>query len=117
MCGEMQGIKDQSLDGKRLDVTASLECALRHVRDGFRTLLIWADGVCINQNDVQDRNEQVRFMGNIYYNAVTTIIFLGPSSPEIDHAIRSMNSQHDDYFDVRRSVTSISVVEQVLARP
>jgi hypothetical protein len=37
-----------SVDGKTLEITASLEVALRHVRDYSRVLRIWADGICIN---------------------------------------------------------------------
>ena len=127
--GDAKDKRSITVDGKHLDITASLECALRHIRDPYKTLLIWADGVCINQNDVQDRNEQVRLMGDIYYNALTTIIFLGLSSPEVDYAVRFMVSHGDfehrlrvgpayDEFECNTFVDNIAVVEQeILARP
>ncbi|CAG8960664.1 hypothetical protein HYFRA_00013432 [Hymenoscyphus fraxineus] len=38
---------------------------------------IWADQVCINQNDVQERNSQVAMMKDIYAQAWRTLIWLG----------------------------------------
>lgn len=58
-----------SIDGKILDITLSLEVALKHVRDDSRVLKIWADGICINQKDMFDRNHQVSKMGLIYSTA------------------------------------------------
>ena len=38
-----------SIEGKKLEITASLDCALRHIRVRHsRMLRIWADGICIN---------------------------------------------------------------------
>jgi hypothetical protein len=79
-----------SVDGKRLAVTASLDTALRHLRDSHVMLHIWADGVCINQKRVEDRNFQVSQMGLIYSTARHTIIFLGPSSPPCEAALDAM---------------------------
>ena len=43
-----------------LSITASLDTALRHLRDPSRERRIWADAICINQNDFEERNQQVR---------------------------------------------------------
>jgi hypothetical protein len=79
-----------SVDGDRLEITSSLEEALRHIRDGERMLHVWADGVCIHQNDTEDRNLQVSQMGSIYSTAQHTIIFLGPSSPVSEYLLKLM---------------------------
>ena len=63
-------------DGSFMNITVSLESALRHLRDKTRTFLVWADGLCINQDDIEERNRQVPMMGRIYGTARTTIIFL-----------------------------------------
>lgn len=76
------------IDGKVLGITASLEMALRYVRDGKRVLRIWADGICINQGDVHDRNMQVAFMGAIYSIARHTVIFLGEEKMEHESVLR-----------------------------
>jgi Heterokaryon incompatibility protein (HET) len=82
-----------SVDGARMGITASLDCALRHLRDASRTLRVWADGICINQDDFGDRNQQVRMMSSIYSLAHHTIIFLGPRTPHSDTVMRFLASQ------------------------
>ena len=58
--------REISIDGKKLEITASLDCALRHIRDRHsRMIRIWADGICINQSGVDDRNPQVAQMGSV----------------------------------------------------
>jgi hypothetical protein len=81
------------VDGAKLDITASLDCALRHLRDPSRVLRVWADGVCINQADFGDRNQQVRMMSSIYSLARHTIIFFGPGSAESDTVLERLVSR------------------------
>jgi hypothetical protein len=45
--GDQSDVRVVSVDGKRLQITASLECALRHIRDSRRVHHVWADGVCL----------------------------------------------------------------------
>jgi hypothetical protein len=72
-----------SIDGKYfLEITPTLEQALRYLRDPRRELKVWADGICINQNDFEEKNVQVGLMGSIYKLARHTIIFLGEETPE-----------------------------------
>jgi hypothetical protein len=52
--------------GRTLSITESLDTALRHLRDPSRTRRIWADAICINQNDFEERNQQVRQMASVY---------------------------------------------------
>ena len=40
-------------------------------------LQIWADAVCINQNDLDERSSQVSMMGHIYKNAHQCQVWLG----------------------------------------
>jgi hypothetical protein len=80
------------VDGKRFNITASLDSALRHIRDARRVLRVWADGVCINQNDAVERNRQVRLMGEIYSTAEHTIIYLGVSSPECEFVLKNIKT-------------------------
>jgi hypothetical protein len=53
-------------------------------------LRLWADALCINQADVEERNRQVQQMGAIYAAAHHTVIYLGSSTPEIDFAFEAL---------------------------
>ncbi|KAI3542625.1 hypothetical protein CSPX01_06830 [Colletotrichum filicis] len=55
----------------------NLSEALRHLRRRDCPIRLWADALCINQNDVAERNHQVHQMRNIYSSALETVIYLG----------------------------------------
>lgn len=51
-------------------------------------LALWADGICINQGDHEERAEQVAQMGNVYSKATCVPIWLGPSFDGCAAALR-----------------------------
>jgi hypothetical protein len=57
---------DISVNGHRVSVTESLETALRYMRDGENSTPVWADAICINQADRDEKSVQVAMMGDIY---------------------------------------------------
>ncbi|KAH9213670.1 heterokaryon incompatibility protein-domain-containing protein [Leptodontidium sp. 2 PMI_412] len=71
----------------QLSITRSLHSALQHIRDTKTALLVWADGICINQFDVIEKNTQVKQMGRIFALARHTIIFLGEGTPPSDQVM------------------------------
>lgn len=75
-------------DEKPLSVTKSLFEALQVFRQSEygNPRALWADGVCINQTDTQERNHQVKLMRRIYTTASKVLIWLGHESPEIVEA-------------------------------
>lgn len=84
--------KEIFVDGVPLDITASLDLALRHIRQPDKIIRIWADGICINQQDVFEKNTQVAQMGLVYEIANHTIIFLGPATKQSQAFIQAINS-------------------------
>ena len=58
------------------NVTVNLYGALCRLRDGYQLLPFWIDALCINQNDLDERNYQVSRMGEIYGNARAVWIWL-----------------------------------------
>lgn len=72
------------IDDVVMDITATLESALRDIRDACRVVRIWADAVCINQNDNDEKAIQIGLFARIYSTAQHTVIYLGPSTTEGD---------------------------------
>ncbi|KAK3631055.1 Folylpolyglutamate synthetase [Elasticomyces elasticus] len=68
------------LDGKRVEIGASAEQALRRFRTREGDVLLWIDAVCINQRDIVERSQQVAIMGDIYSSAGHNLIWLGDDS-------------------------------------
>ncbi|KLO89166.1 Uncharacterized protein LW93_12587 [Fusarium fujikuroi] len=58
-------------------ISGNLYIALWELRRSDASRLIWADAICINQEDVKERGQQVSLMGRIFNSAWQVIIWLG----------------------------------------
>ncbi|KAK2728930.1 ankyrin and het domain-containing protein [Colletotrichum kahawae] len=56
-------------NGKMISVTGNLFHAIQTCLNRHPDAWLWADGICINQDDLAERSSQVLFMGAIYRNA------------------------------------------------
>jgi hypothetical protein len=81
------------VNGRRHEVGVNLELALRHLRrkppqssntanrengeTNRNEVYLWADAVCINQDDQKDRSRQVKSMHLVYQEAIGVEIWLG----------------------------------------
>lgn len=65
-------------DGYRLFITSNLCDALRQCRQSDSRRVLWADSVCINQDDDEEKSQQVSVMSEIYSQAKRVLICLGP---------------------------------------
>ncbi|MCJ1328098.1 WD repeat-containing protein jip5 [Thelotrema lepadinum] len=62
-------------------ITPNLELAVKRVRHEKHAIHIWADQLCIDQSDFDERSQQVLIMAQIYSRAFSTLVWLG-SDPE-----------------------------------
>ncbi|CAI7578636.1 unnamed protein product [Penicillium pancosmium] len=63
-------------------VHCNCEAALRHIRSLGSTQLLWVDELCIDLDDVLERNHQAGLSREIYVNAKDVLTLIGDSSPE-----------------------------------
>ncbi|USP73815.1 hypothetical protein yc1106_01089 [Curvularia clavata] len=71
-------------NGKLTSISENLFTALRTLRLRDRSLLLWADALCINQDDTLERTLQVGLMAEIYRNSKETVIWLGEPAANED---------------------------------
>ncbi|OAL53852.1 HET-domain-containing protein [Pyrenochaeta sp. DS3sAY3a] len=64
-------------DTFELSMTENLEKALRNLRGSDAPTTIWIDAICINQQSIEERNQQVKLMNAIYSSASSVIVWLG----------------------------------------
>ncbi|KAF5988488.1 het-domain-containing protein, partial [Fusarium bulbicola] len=77
------------VNGVPVNITENLDAALRSqvVLDySSKGVTVWVDAICINQEDVQERNIEVLRMRNIYAQSLETICWLGKSAGSSDQA-------------------------------
>ncbi|XP_014553941.1 hypothetical protein COCVIDRAFT_40077 [Bipolaris victoriae FI3] len=65
------------VNGIRVQVTHNLEAALRRIRKSDSEVILWVDAVCINQQDLDERNSQVAMMSKLYSKTTLTYAWLG----------------------------------------
>jgi hypothetical protein len=82
--GSTDDLQNIFLEGHQFKITRNLNEALHNLREEKRAIRLWADAICINQQDDNECNQQVSLMGQIYSLARHTIIYLGHSTPSID---------------------------------
>ncbi|KAF2804654.1 uncharacterized protein BDZ99DRAFT_575297 [Mytilinidion resinicola] len=66
---------------------------LRHIGKGME-LRLWADAICINQEDLDERTSQVRMMKNIFESAEHVLAWLGPDDADIEPGVLKMLEVH-----------------------
>jgi Heterokaryon incompatibility protein (HET) len=66
-----------TVNGHCVQVRVNLANAFLHIRKLDEDVVIWADALCINQDDISERDHQVFQMKDIYMKASKTIIYLG----------------------------------------
>ncbi|KAI1250451.1 hypothetical protein MGN70_007504 [Eutypa lata] len=101
-------------NGQRISITWTLDAALKNIqahilpllRDEKTSLYIWADGVCINQEDLEEKSTQVGLMGLIFKSAVRVLSYvmhfpqdpsIGCPEDDIDSAIRAIRKITGDF--------------------
>lgn len=88
-------------------VTRNVHDALVALRHTTLPRILWIDQICIDQENLLERSYQVGVMRFIYQNAVGTVIWLGPATPDTQRTItfiqylttihRRMNADNDLY--------------------
>lgn len=89
------------VNGVSLQITTNLKCALQNLRLPTIARTIWIDAISINQTNVEEKNEQIPYMRQIYTSAVRVLLWFGPQSNASDQALdllqrlpRSPHEQH-----------------------
>lgn len=70
------------LELKTFFITYNLNAALKELRDETNPLALWVDAICINQNDLKERSQQVTHMAEIYEIATGVISWLGAENDQ-----------------------------------
>ena len=77
-------------DGKPFHTTRNLDAALRHLRHPEDSIMLWADQICINQEDLAEKTQQVLLMSKIYERARSTVVWLGVEADNSNRALETL---------------------------
>lgn len=109
--------EDIVVNGSTVQVTTNLKAALKHVRKYWKkvfpgkrssTMRLWADAICINQNDLDERSHQVTMMKEIYASTELVMAWLGSEDKQVPHALRALNTMANEFRDAGWNVETLS---------
>jgi hypothetical protein len=70
-----------------MKITKSVSMIMDSLYKKSRSIYVWIDGLCINQNDNDEKSGQIRLMGEIYARAQQVVISLGEPTLESNEAM------------------------------
>ncbi|KAK4897648.1 hypothetical protein LTR27_004794 [Elasticomyces elasticus] len=123
------GRDDQSVrvhDGEKtfaLQIYEHLYEALIALRKPDRDRILWIDALCINQEDVEERDRQFSRMAEIYSGATNICIWLGKADIQSDMALEFIREKIlnlrsiDKIFDDKEYADSWTAVLALMKRP
>jgi len=105
---EREGEDETSSYGRSsIMVNRSLFAALKRLRQPEKVQTLWIDLICINQNNLEERAQQVALMGDIFGRAETVHVWLGEGSPTMYEAFDDIKTIQDRYcHDANHNITS-----------
>jgi hypothetical protein len=88
--GDTKVLATLQIEGASLKVTTNLELALRYLRLPDKPRTIWVDAICIDQSNIEERNQQVRLMKSIYSSCAVDLVWIGESDKRTQSAFDSI---------------------------
>lgn len=68
------------VDGRPLRIRQTLHEALLKMRSTTAQVFLWADQICIAQDDLDERSQQIQRMDHIFESSTLVIAWLGPAN-------------------------------------
>lgn len=91
-----------SLNGCMFWIRPNLDEALRRIRMKEGTVRLWIDAICIEQNNIPERNAQVRLMREVFQGAAKVLVWLGEADDDSDEALAAPPAQYT-YFSLEEA--------------
>lgn len=86
-------------NGKEMHITRNLSMVLRRLRLPYATRILWADSICINQADIEEKSQQVALMSDIYRSAFCVLIYMGEDFEQHGQPVRSFVNELTSMID------------------
>jgi len=115
--GERSSHSHVLIDGHHVSITPNLKNALTRLRKTDEEVLLWADALCINQEDIEERNIQTTKMREVYLRAESVAVWLGTEYSFSQGAlslVRKLN-KCDNSEDARALVLDPEMREKLVA--
>ena len=83
-----------------IGLTASLCTALRCLRHRQHAVTVWADAICINQEDLEEKAQQIHLLPEIFQKASCTFAFVGDDDRSSSAIVTLMQIRAKDLYGI-----------------
>ena len=97
--GALENSDEILLQNQTFLIGRNLWLLLNDLRSEHYSEMLWIDAICINQEDISERNHQVRLMAQIYERADRVYSWLGPKTADSDLALDFVQELANDLRD------------------
>ncbi|KAH6692764.1 heterokaryon incompatibility protein-domain-containing protein, partial [Leptodontidium sp. MPI-SDFR-AT-0119] len=105
------------IKGQDLYVTINLHSALLRLRHRSLARILWVDAICIDQEHLEERGQQVRLMAMIYSKAYCVIVWLGGMTDDVKGALECIEcAANEDLTQRSNRKMGETVVSNLLKR-
>ncbi|KIW00453.1 uncharacterized protein PV09_07978 [Verruconis gallopava] len=86
------------VDGFEFSVTENLYAFLKEFRKEYDAEILWIDAICIDQQNIPERNAQIRQMKRVYEGADSVVIWLGNEVSTTKEAFEHLSHIYDSFW-------------------
>jgi hypothetical protein len=104
-----------TVNGRTLRIKPNLEEALRYLRPQHQSMTLWVDAICINQDDILERNHQVQNMKALYSQAAVVFAWIGADVPAPEPGWELIQAFHREYGTGTEATTDDTCNEAYVA--
>jgi len=99
-----------TVDEKNQPVTVNLRDVFLRARHESNTRILWADAICINQEDLVERAQQIRLMPSIFGNAEHVLAWLGKDDGDAEEVSTLI---HETATSVQEQIKKLGGIENM----
>jgi hypothetical protein len=98
------------VDGEKFKTPGNAYHALRELRDPVEPRVLWIDAICIDQQNLEEKQQQILLMKDIYTRASRVVVWLAEPRAKSDLVVSlldELNAQHDQGTHTFQSLLAI----------
>ena len=101
-----------TLNGQKVTVRKNCDNVLRQAFWNVQSQYVWIDALCINQDDIPEKNVQVAMMGRIYKSVQRVLACVGSHDDDSEYLMQVLRDNEHFYTSVWKELEKIDWMDE-----